>query len=100
MSYQPVSASILGTANPDFFNDRMASQREFINRQFPTLAFHFFSVAGRPDMMAVRIMPALSQELPWPYAKRGVVGGQQLWEEVPIAGFPDEAFLLKCMLIA
>lgn len=90
-------------ANPDFFNDRMSSQREFINRQFPTLAFHFFSVAGRADMVAVRIMPALnrySEETSWPYAKRGIVGGQQLWEEVPIKGFPDEAFLLKCMLIA
>ena len=73
-----------------------------MNRQFPTLAFHFFSIPSEPYRMAVRIMGvrgSLGYDH-FPFAKKGEVGSQYLWEEVDIEGFPSEHFLAKCALIA
>jgi hypothetical protein len=86
----------------DHFEYVVEHARPKLHRLFPTLVFHFFSVGGKPHMIAVRIMKAhhVYLDLPWDFAKRGKVGEQQLWEEVLMIGFPDEMFLTKCALIA
>ena len=77
----------------------VTAQREILNAQFPTLAFHFFSAPTKPGIMRIRVMRA-TFESQHAYMKRGVPGSQFLEEEVNCEGFPDEAFLVKCMLIA
>jgi hypothetical protein len=86
----------------DHFGYVVNHVRPTLHRLFPSLAFHFFSVGGKPHMIAVRVMKVHHHYngLVWDFAKRGKVGEQQLWEEIPMIGFPDELFLTKCALIA
>ena len=98
------SYGMTSSYDPPYFTGEISEARAFLNAKFPSLAFHFFGVVGQPDKIAVRVMPASNHHhtgFPdWPYAKRGLVGGQQLWEVCDCKSFPDEAFLIKCMLIA
>lgn len=87
--------------HPSLFDTLVNEQRPILQVKFPTLAFHFFSVGGQPDRIAIRITRAKhGHVIPWPFAKVGIVGDQQHWVEVDMATFPDDHFIATCALIA